>query len=360
MAGGLWINGEQVPYAQLPEPGDAHPPHLNEALSFLLQWQEGFGSIDLRTSGTTGDAKAHAFTREQLAASARLTAQTFGLGEENWAAVCLPLSGTGGKMQLVRGIVLGLWLHIEAPSGTPLEHLPEGDWATTSLVPLQLQHLLDAPEGLDRLGQFRFLLVGGAPLPPALAARLRELDLPLVQTYGLSETASHVAYRWLCGARSTNDYQLLEGVLAETDAEDRLLVTPSYLNLTSVFTGDRARMTAPNRFEILGRADDVINSGGLKHDPAVLEQAYASKLIEARLQVPLAVSSLPDEQLGERIVLVLETKETPQLRQDVSNLLGSLSSLKGAPRDLFFVEHLPHTEAGKLDRRALRELLLGL
>ena len=156
----------------------------------------------MQTSGSTGAPKPITLTRAQMTASARATGAALGLQPGMRSLVCLPARYIAGRMMLVRGLVLGLDMTVVEPAADPLADLYRAarfDFA--AFVPLQLQTLLAGPPHYRAvLDEMQAILVGGAPVSTELEAALARLRAPVYHTYGMTETATHVALRRLNGA----------------------------------------------------------------------------------------------------------------------------------------------------------------
>ncbi|HEX9959040.1 MAG TPA: AMP-binding protein [Fibrella sp.] len=333
---------------------------------FLLDWRSGQESFTLQTSGSTGLPKPVALTRAQMEASARLTGQTFGLQPGDKALVCLNTRYVAGVMMLVRGEVLGLDLTIVEPSSNPLA---EFDPATTSFdfaafVPLQLQTMLaetdqsGKPVALPLLNGMKAILVGGAATSPALEGALQVIEAPVFSTYGMTETVSHIAIRRLNGPERSELFQVLPGVEVGTDGRGCLHITAAASNFERIQTNDIVDLIEPDspvgqvRFRLLGRADSIINSGGVKVQPEAVERIIEATLASWGLTPRLFVAGVPDERLGQRVVLFLEsvslsTDQWRQLQEAVQTAVGPYA----VPKQQVTVAAFAETATGKIDRK---------
>ncbi|MEZ0538654.1 AMP-binding protein [Fibrella arboris] len=339
--------------------------------SFLEAWRAGQLFFTLQTSGSTGTPKPILLTRAQMEASARLTGQTFGLQPGDKALVCLATGYVAGVMMLVRGEVLGLDLTIVSPSANPLGTF---DPATTrfdfaAFVPLQLQTMLadldplGRPVALPILNGMKAILVGGSATSPALEAATQLIQAPVFSTYGMTETVSHIAIRRLNGPERTGLFHVLPGVAVGTDERGCLHITAAATNFERIQTNDVVELVQPAsvhdqvRFRLIGRADSVINSGGVKIQPESVERVVADVLAEYRLSPRLFVAGLPDERLGQRVVLFLENtpltdNQWQVIRQAVQSSLGTYA----APKSWRNVPAFMETATGKIDRRGTANL----
>jgi O-succinylbenzoic acid--CoA ligase len=167
----------------------------------------------------------------------------------------------------------------------------------------------------------------------------------------MTETVSHIALRKLNGAKRSPYYTILPDVTINKDANDCLVIDVPDIADSLVRTRDIVRIFHKNEFEVLGRLDNVINSGGIKYNPENIE----SKL-EELISDRFIISSIPDARLGNKIVLIIETS-TPQkyVSSDFKNsLIGKLPVFE-RPKDLFFLERFPETGNSKIQRKKITD-----
>lgn len=346
-------------------------PYEAEALAFCRAWLANQQQFTLLTSGSTGTPKPIQLTRSQMTASAHLTGQTLGLQAGDPALVCLNIRYVAGIMMLVRGLELGLPMTIIEPSGNPLAGLDPAkhSFAFTALVPLQLQTILSNPEPESRadqmamLNKMKAILVGGAATSQPLEQALQEIDVPIYATYGMTETVSHIALRRLNGPDASDVFTALRGVDLGTDARGCLHITSAATNFECIQTNDVVELIADSngkstQFRLLGRADRVINSGGVKVQPEPVELLIQSvlvtdKSVPNRLIPRLFVAGLPDERLGQRIVLISEREpidadQWQRLQHAVRESFGPYA----VPKERITVAQFAETPTGKVDQKA--------
>ena len=339
-------------------------PYETEALDFCRAWLSDQAEFVLQTSGSTGTPKLVTLTRAQMRASALLTGQTLGLQTGDAALVCLNIRYVAGVMMLVRGLELGLPMTIIEPSGNPLAGFDPNQihFAFTAFVPLQLQAILEqAADKLSILNKMKVILIGGAATSPALEQALQVIESPVFATYGMTETVSHIALRRLNGPERRDKFTALDGVSLGTDERGCLHITSAATNFVRVQTNDVVELldeptvegptVGPAHFRLLGRADNVINSGGVKVQPEQVEQVISIVLNERGLSWRVLVVGQPDERLGQRVVLFCEewtmTNEQWQLVQDaVREQIGPYAVPKEAVTVAYFIQ----TPTGKIDR----------
>ena len=346
------------PAALLAQP-DAAPPPSRLAPDDI--------AVLIATSGSSGQPKAVMLSAGALAASAAASQAKSPLGPgDRWLA-CLPLFHIGGFAIPLRCAAAGAEavLHTGFDAAAVWRALAEDGITHLSLVPAMLAALLDVAPGPPP-ARLRHVLVGGAALTAELAERGRRAGWPLQPTYGMSETASQIATLASLPAawQSGHVGHPLPGVEIALTAEGRLKLrgpmlmagyaTPAHQRgegLTEgwFITNDLARITDTGELVVLGRADDVIISGGKKVHPALVEDAVA------RCPGITAASAAgrPDPVWGEIVTLIYSgpATATDVLAWCRAHVPGPLR-----PRAAVQVDALPRLPNGKPDRQALRAL----
>ncbi len=321
---------------------------------FMLDWMDPAEAIVVETSGTTGRAKPIRVSKAAMRASARMTGRFFHLQSGDRALLCLPADHIAGQMMLVRAWELGLNLFTRAPQGLTLHDLPQ--MAFAALVPTQLFRLLNEEgEGVQGLACIDNLLLGGAALTPAVHERVRQLPCRVYQSYGMTETLSHVALRRLQPDPEAY-YAALDGVAITVDGQGRLIIDAPHLGVERLLTNDVVRLVNSRQFEWLGRFDNVINSGGLKSHPEALERKFSAAGVPLLAEREFIVTSLVDERLGERIVLIVEGEDEGGGEALLAQL-AAYCTVYECPKAVYFMRHLPRTGSGKIQRRAATERL---
>ncbi len=327
-----------------PAPAD---PYFRQAWEFCQLYSSGKQEFILHTSGSTGQPKPIVLTRAQMQASARMTQKALNLNTNQTALVCLNVAYIAGTMMLVRGMELGLTMYVVAPSAQPFSALPNDlpiDF--TAVVPLQLQTLLESQQH-DRLNALDVIIVGGAPVNSALLAQIQQLSVPVFSTYGMTETVSHIALRKLNGIDASESYTLLDGIEADTDKRDCLRLRGAVTNQEWIQTNDIVMFTDALHFQVVGRADNIINSGGVKIQLEKVERA-----IEQIWNYPARffVWWKPDERLGQKLVLVIESTEILN-KESLKDKLQTLLNPYEIPREVYHAKKFVETPTGKVDKR---------
>ena len=353
----LLLNGREFAYAAIQQyPAQLDVPvngYEAKVLDLVRQWLTGTQEFVLTTSGSTGTPQPITLRRRQLEASARRTGDFFDLGPGDRALVCLNCEYIGGLMMLVRGLERNLHLTVVEPHANPFDAVaPDAEFDFAAFVPLQLQAVLAA--GLaPRLNALRCLLVGGAPADAALQREVQGLRVPVYLTYGMTETCSHVALRRLNGPDAGPGFRVLPGIAAGQDARGCLTLRGDVTDDQLITTNDQVRLLDAHTFEWLGRADFVINSGGVKVPAEKVELVLDVALTEIGEARRCFVAGQPDARLGQAVTAFIEGPALSQeLEKQLKSLLAARLSRYEQPRQLRYVPAFQTTAAGKLDRTA--------
>jgi len=318
--------------------------------STIHQWQNGANYFTLITSGSTGRPKDIRLYRELLIWSAESTKTAIKSSGNETLICCLPVTKTGGFMQLVRSLHLGWQIHFINPQmSSILEHLENSSsYNQTSLTPTQLKTILN--NNLETLKSFNDILIGGSPIDKELEEQLKEIGkmtmTTFYETYGMTETASHVALRKV---GSDNYFKPQPGVQLSLEDEQLCIAIPR-LDFF-IKTNDVVKLH-PDGFKVLGRSDDVINSGGLKIHPMLLEPEIALVLKESGIERPFYITSQKNKEYGQQAVLVMKgppVKNKPHLLEILKRALPAYHN----PKNIIFVDAIEYTDTGKIKRLTL-------
>lgn len=324
------------------------PEWERELYVFLNEWFSDSDFVWAQTSGSTGEPKPIELQKSVMIRSAERTIEYFGLQSGTRLLLSLPCRYIAGKMMVVRAIVGQMNLIAIDPS-TDFEFLQNESFDFGAMVPNQVFKLLGQPSGKEKLQNIRNLLVGGSAISTALETQISGLSSRIVSTYGMTETASHIAIRELSGDRKSDYYQCLPGISVSLTEKGCLQIhLPEFGE--PMQTNDLAELQSATCFRILGRVDSVIISGGIKYSPEVLE-----KKLEGIIAQRFVISSLPNEKLGEKLVLVIEGK--PFAIADIQEKITQIFPPFEQARRILFLDKFPETTSGKLRRAEIRNML---
>lgn len=292
-------------------------------------------SILVNTSGSTGKSKSIQIEKRAMLASAEATGQFFKLANKTKALHCLSSDYIAGKMMWVRGLHLGWHLDLVAPDATPLLSTTMNfDFA--AMVPLQVQN------SLHDLHRIKKLIIGGAPISYTLELALLNKPCLCYQTYGMTETVTHIAVKELNNTKE-NYYKCLPKIKISVDGRSCLMIEAPYISKYLIKTNDMVRLISDTEFEWLGRFDNVVNSGGVKLFPEQIETKLAPIISK-----PFIVGALPDEKLGQKLVLLVESK---QKISNLENILLETDLLKyEIPKETYYLHSFVRTKNNKIKR----------
>ncbi|OOB83698.1 AMP-binding protein [Flavobacterium columnare] len=298
--------------------------------AFILEWLDTSPYVNVQTSGTTGIAKQITLKKRAMIYSAQSTGAFFGLNPGSKALCCLPVNYIAGKMMLVRAMVLGWDLTIVEPTSSPLRNL-HGMYDFIAMVPLQIE------QSLDKLPKIRIVLIGGAKVNSVLTEKLVQNSINAYESYSMTETITHIALKKI----GTKSFKLLPGVVINQDDRGCLVINAPNIDAERLVTNDLIDLVSESEFIWKGRVDHVVNSGGIKLFPEQIEAKLTHKI-----QQRFFVYGLPDERLGEKLVLVIEGQN---YKIDPSNFkeLG----LYETPKQVIFIPKFEETETGKIKRK---------
>lgn len=315
---------------------------------FIIQWLDEKEMIEVKTSGSTGKPKIISLEKKRMAASALATNSFFNLDKNKKALLCLSAEYIAGKMMIVRAFVGGFDLHIVEPKSSALI-LNQSHFDFTAVVPLQLESILKS-NTMDALNQIHQLIVGGAALRSDLKSSLKLIKTEVWATYGMTETITHIALQGLNGKHQTDYFQALPNIEFQVDERDCLRIMAPEVSIDVIQTNDKVELLNAQQFRYLGRVDFIINSGGIKLSPEILEEKLAK-----HLQANYAFSSKKDIVLGEKLVLLIEGEKSDNLEKEVWTQIKKALPKFEQPKEIIFVKELPKTSNGKLDRLQLSE-----
>lgn len=328
------------------------PEQERGALHFCKKWIKGYDSFIVKTSGSTGSPKEIKISNQRMQESAMMTLKALNIQEETTALLCINAVYIGGMMMLVRAMVGGLTLHVRTPSSTPLGGgLPPIGFC--AVVPMQLEGILSAGgDGLAALNGMQAVIVGGAPVSDELEEQTQKVAAPLYATFGMTETVSHFALRRINGPGAGGFYTAFEEMDLATDERGCLRVKGTVTDNRWIQTNDIVELIHPGRFRWMGRADNVINSGGVKLHPEEIERKLSGIWFRFAREEAFFTTGLPDDKLGEKLVLLIEGE--PFAAQNLSEIQSEMHRVLTpyeVPREIHFVPAFERTETGKVRRK---------
>jgi o-succinylbenzoate---CoA ligase len=326
--------------------------YFNRVKEFILLWESGIEKLEVKSSGSTGSPKTIEISRKQILASVNQTKEAFYLNDESLFICNLHLDFIAGKLMIIRALELNAELIVISPDGDFITNLGQHKYTIDkhpgenffAFVPLQIDKILQSKEGVSILNRAKAILVGGASVGKSLLKKIKELKVPVYATYGMTETVTHVAIKRLNGNKPDRYFSPLKGTSIKRDERGCLCLKNEITNHEWLVTNDLVKIKWSGQFELLGRIDAIINSGGVKLNLDSIEGKIEAVL---KLEVPFFCFGVPDERLGQKLILCIEQKTKDE------RLLEKLKSQMPkfeVPKEVYFIDCFLKTTSGKIDK----------
>lgn len=335
-----------------------------EIEDFRRNWSDECPTLQVYTSGSTGEPRPITVEKSRMEASARMTLRFLRLRSGDHALLCMPLKYIAGKMMVVRSIVGNLRLSAVPPSSHPLQDIAqifrlfpeipaEGHPLLPhflALTPMQAWNSLQDVHERMVFSRIPRIIIGGGAVSPELLDALQCCEGEVYSTYGMTETLSHIAMRRLNGQEQSEWYTPLPDVEVSRDKFGCLNIHAPAVCAETIVTHDITEVDEQGRFRILGRTDNIISSGGIKISLEKLEQSIGT------LGVPYLLTAVKDPILGEALTLMYVPDTPETLPEVVAQRLVGRTERHERPRNILPVDEIPLTETGKPARAKAREM----
>jgi o-succinylbenzoate---CoA ligase len=312
----------------------------NSTHQFFIDWFNDADFIKVQTSGSTGKPKKIQLKKEFMLNSALATGAFFDLKESTKALLCLSTDFIAGKMMLVRALVLGWNLDVIEPVSNPLG-ITEKSYDFSAMVPMQLQN------SLSEIHRVKKLIVGGGIVSLNLISKIQDISTKIFATFGMTETITHIAVKQLNGFKNNTSSEAeksyfitLPNVSITKDFRNCLVIYAPNVSEEKVITNDVVKIISKNKFKWLGRFDNVINSGGIKLHPEEIEKKLSKIILER-----FFVAGIPDTNLGEKLVLIIEGKKNTIILSKAKSLTRFET-----PKAIYFIDKFIETNTKKIQR----------
>lgn len=310
-----------------------HTLYINpdeSATRFIEEWNNKTSYVFAHTSGSTGTPKEVMLHKDDMRSSAKATNRYFGIKRGDLLRCPLSCNYIAGKMMVVRADCAEAI--IDFSHDLTIDN--ESHIKLMSVVPAQIRHLIDLNVSLKTIEN---LLIGGAPLSESLEQELMALRVNAYVSYGMTETCSHVAVRHI-GERF---YHAMPGIEFTTDSTNRLIINVPYISSAQVITNDIVNLHDNQTFEWIGRFDNVVNTGGVKVFPEIIENKIRG-IIPAG--ITYYISSRVHRRWGEEVILVCDN--------DPGITPADFVELPVAERPhAIMIDEIERTSSGKIKRR---------
>lgn len=227
------------------------------------------------------------------------------------------------------------------PSGNPLKD-KKVHFDLAAMTPMQVFNIMNKKTGKDKLNNIKNLIIGGGEISQDLEIKLKLLTNNTYHTYGMTETITHIALKKINGNNINEGFIALKNVWFEHDERDCLIIHATHISDEKIITNDIVNLKSKTEFEFIGRYDNVINSGGIKIIPEIIE-GKLSQFINQRF----FVYGKPDEKLGEKTVLVIEGKPDIEIEKNLEKIPFSKYE---KPKEIIFINQFVETGNGKINK----------
>ncbi|WP_317167909.1 AMP-binding protein, partial [Blattabacterium cuenoti] len=307
----------------------------NAIFSFLNSWYDNNSELAISTSGTTGFPKTIFFKKKHMYERAIRTVEFLKLKEKKIKGLlCLSPDFIASKMFLVRAIIFKWKIYCIPPSSNPLKDIKEY-FDIVSMVPLQVFF------SLKYLKYIKILLIGGCSISNFLEKKLQNISTICYSTYGMTETLGHIALKKINKSNKSIYYKSFQDVHLSIDKRNCLGIFSPYSMHSFVQTNDIVQMISENMFTWIGRYDNMINSGGIKIIPELIEKEISSFI---PCHKRFFISSIPDKILGEKIILIIEG---PPFLLKIPEFIFNGKKKFYKPKNIFFISHFIENSLGK-------------
>lgn len=250
---------------------------------------------------------------------------------------------------LVRALVWDCPITLVEPSANPLLGLAE-QFSFVALVPLQVDEILAKEKSRKLLQSIPQVLIGGAALPHKIQQKLVQQGIRAWQSFGMTETVSHIALAEIVEGELV--YQALPGVAIGINEQDCLWIQSPMSGAEKIQTNDTIELRSKNTFTWLGRADFVVNSGGIKLFPEQLERRIAPILEETCPGCAYFLFGENDSRLGEQLVMYVEGAGEEKKRLALQAGLGQILGKYEVPKKIYFKAAFAYTPTKKINHPA--------
>jgi o-succinylbenzoate---CoA ligase len=340
--------------------------------SFINTWQSGIETLSIQTSGSTGNPKLIEIKRKQFLASVEFTKNNFGLNQSSKALSNLHIDYIAGKMMLIRAIEIGFEIDVVEPSSNPFLVVPsERYYDFLSFVPLQIETIIDSQTSIDKLNKAQSIIIGGAAVNSNLKQKLQSIKSPVFATYGMTETVTHIAKKQLNGVKQSEYFEIFDGVEIKknedncleikSESTDNLWITTNDiveifeddnnqqfdfkkidLTLNPSTEGVETSFKTIKYFKLIGRKDNIINSGGVK-----IQLEKVENILAEFIQNRFFCWGIKDEKLGQKLVVFIEQKSNFSNENQIKS--EKLTKFE-VPKAYFSIESFIETPSAKIDK----------
>ena len=320
-----------------------------DLFSFLENWHNSSKKITVQTSGSTGSPKIVSIEKKAVINSARATNKHFKLNDSAVYLLCLPTKYIAGKMMLIRSIEANGRIVFSNSFSDPIENLNQHiDFC--AMTPFQVSNSLTHSK--ENFKWIKTLIIGGGIINLELEQALENIPTECYHTFGMTETISHIAIREINSGNKPDIYSCLEHVSIDVNSNNQLIINSKKLNIKNLTSNDVVEIIDATNFKWKGRIDNVINSGGIKYYPEILEKKLQKELNGLNYIIDKIQHSI----LGEQIILIIENKQNIKIQKLVFKNFESYE----IPKKIFELDDFIYTSNNKINRLKTRAKAISL
>jgi O-succinylbenzoic acid--CoA ligase len=337
--------------ASIKKKGSNVPSWEAEFYQFLDEWFNESEYVAAKTSGSTGVPKDIVLSKNSMVASAQLTVRHLKLTAADHAFLCLSCRYIAGKMMVVRAIVSGMNLLVVQPSSFPLSDVLFEKIDFAAFVPMQLSAMLREDVYVNKIKSIGNIIVGGTEVSHVLREKINSFPNSIYETFGMTETISHIALKLLSQNSNMDYFETLDNITVSSDDHNCLIIYAPHIQQHPIATRDVVEIVDNKRFRWLGRIDNVVNSGGVKIYPEMLEHQ-----LKPFIPFKFFMAGIPDDHLGQKLIAVVEADEQFDKKYFLDTMAKYLAPYE-APKQVICVRQFVYTPNGKINRKATLALL---
>ncbi len=342
----MWINFSQKKIYSNNLLARKHPLYSwqESIFSIIKNWKDNNQkTLECFTSGSTGFPRKIFLKKNELYENAKKTVDTLKLGSKKIKGLlCLSPDYIASKMFLIRSIIFSWNIYCIPPTSNPLKNIKE-NFDIVSMVPLQVFY-----SSLYQLEKLKIILIGGGPISIEIEKKLQKISTRCYLTYGMTETLGHIALKRINGKKKKSYFQSLQDISLNVDKRNCLGIFMK--KKIFIQTNDIVNLFSEHKFNWIGRYDNVINSGGIKIIPELIEKELYPFIYKRFI-----ITSIPDNILGEKIVLVIEGNSF-FVKIPKHIFKGKKRFYK--PKYTFFIKNFMEKPYEKLKRKEIRNFLI--
>lgn len=331
---------------------DINPDHTveNAVNEVLNQWETN-RSLTLKTSGSTGKPNLINLPENLLRWSVLNTTKTLHLSDER-VLICISPSRVGGAMMVLRCAINNWDYKVLSANANPFEFIEKNHSHTfVSLVPYQISTILKDGVSRKKLSRFKNVLIGGAIIPIEVEKQILDFNQSsntnFYHTYGMTETASHVALRRIIHFLPSDVFTPFDGVVFDFNSSIGAKISIPEINF-SVQTNDLLEQV-DGCIRYVGRTDDVVNSGGVKIHLNDLTKQLDALLFNHCIKANFFFWKEVHESWGEALILVVNNEGD---LQRIVTIIRSNFDTREVPKKIYLAKRFIHTVSDKIDKIA--------